>query len=193
MEPTADGPGYIWPKLEVRASQIAGNGVFAKEPLQFGTVIPIVGRQYDGTSSTPFSHGWVYDSSRFPDSEPDMPAHNGHPSLDTHKGVGSFGLAIAMMLNEDAHGVHNCVFMHNCVVVSRCVGAGEELTVYYGDAYEPIRQAEQYAMRPHAYYAHEPASVHALLKFDENMLFWYDVYACIRKWNALVFNGVKRC
>ena len=43
LQPVEDGPGFIWPGLEVKNSPGKGNGVFATKDIPAGTEIPILG------------------------------------------------------------------------------------------------------------------------------------------------------
>jgi hypothetical protein len=137
--PQCIAPGkYEWDLLEVKTSlQInAGNGVFAKQSLPIGTMFPIVGKAFPNNKES--SHGWTY-YSRTPERSID-----GHPTIHPHKGVGSFGLAIAMMVNESASSAPNCIFWENYLVVAQAIGKGEELYVDYGEAHASYRQAAGY-------------------------------------------------
>ena len=42
LQPVEDGPGFIWPGLEVKSAPGKGNGVFATEDIPAGTEIPIL-------------------------------------------------------------------------------------------------------------------------------------------------------
>jgi hypothetical protein len=116
--PKYDG-GFYWPELEVKQSneKNAGNGLFAKVPLRAGTVIPSLGvlTKKKGTH--------VYDG------------QDGNPKINPFKGVGNWGLSIAMMANEPLRKKPRCKFMRGYLVVAMHVKAGEELTVYYGNNY----------------------------------------------------------
>jgi hypothetical protein len=60
LQPVEDGPGFIWPGLQVKNSPGKGNGVFATEDIPAGTEIPILGEPYwDEPSAEQESHSWV--------------------------------------------------------------------------------------------------------------------------------------
>ena len=99
---------YEWTELEVKISTETGGGkgVFATQDLEVGTMIPIVGQLHQGTQPTDdenLTHCWEY---RF---KKPTQYINGHPDINPYKGVGSYGLAIVMMLNEK-HVVVKCLF-----------------------------------------------------------------------------------
>ena len=133
---TEDG-NFKWNELEVKTSgQGGGKGVYAKQDLKVATVVVIFGvpvSKWTHHDHGP-SHGWV--RKKVGVKKENQPKLDGHPSLYPYKGVGSFGLAIAMMLNEPTKGKPSCIFKFNSVVVQRRIKKGEELTVFYGDVYE---------------------------------------------------------
>lgn len=138
---------FRWPKLAVRPSGVpgAGNGLYAAEDLPAGTAIPILGKtitraKFDEIQfSLQATHLWSNHTHDL--------ILDGTPNYYPHKGVGSGGLAIAMVANEP-HGrrAPTCVFKMECLVVAKRLRAGEELTVYYGPDYEPIRQLHGYTL-----------------------------------------------
>ncbi len=142
---------WIWPLLEVKQSIQTNhpcNGVFTKHILRKKTMIPVIGikllqtdhdirmfyrysKNIADTTFPPgtFTHGWdVTDYSI-----------NGNPKLFTHEKVGSFGLAIAMMVNEPTNDQPNCIFKQNHLITIKTIQPGEELTVYYGSDYDSHR------------------------------------------------------
>jgi hypothetical protein len=146
LQPKEKGDrGYTWPALAVRQSQQnvgGGLGVFATRKLKPGIMIPILGHrvaQADG-----LTHGWVYYGSI-------KGAVDGHPSINPYKGVGSFGLSIAMMVNEPTRAKPNCIFKMDHIVIAEPIRKGEELTVYYGKNYELIRRIKGYTLRNNTY------------------------------------------
>ena len=48
LQPVEDGPGFIWPGLEVKNSPGKGNGVLTTQDIPAGTEIPILGQRYWG-------------------------------------------------------------------------------------------------------------------------------------------------
>jgi hypothetical protein len=67
MKPTKapDKQAYIWPQLEVRQSNEAnaGYGVFASQPIRYGTMIPIILKPTSSVQSKEYiwkSHGFIY-------------------------------------------------------------------------------------------------------------------------------------
>jgi hypothetical protein len=148
IEPRAEGNGFVWDDLALKPTGQGGggSGVFATRDLPVGTTIPIVAVEVEDWDEAKHgaSHGWVRYVVKL--KEDDRPKLDGHPSVHPFRGVGSFGLAIAMMLNEPSRGKPNCVFRLNAVVVQTRVPANTELTVFYGDMYEQIRQAAGYSL-----------------------------------------------
>jgi hypothetical protein len=122
---------FVWNDLEVKRVRGRGKGVFAKKDLPAGTAIPIWGVEVKEWEENDYeaSHGWARRIA--PRQKLD-----GHPSVFPHKGIGSFGLSIAMMLNEPSKGRPNCLFLEDSVVVQTDVHRTEELTVWYGDEYD---------------------------------------------------------
>jgi len=93
---------YMWDALTVGTSKekAAGFGVFATKTLAAGTMIPIVGKRLSRSridqmeKLSQLTHAWV---------DTDLQPVDGHPRYNPHLGVGSFGLAIAMLVNEPCH------------------------------------------------------------------------------------------
>ena len=133
----ADGSGYKWDMFVVKPSTFptAGNGVFAKLSLEPGIWIPILGMPLTPTQAWDKTHSFILDKNK---------AIDGCPTLYPHKGVGSLGMAIAMMVNENSRHPPNCAFFDGYLVTYRHIAAGEELTVYYGGAYDAVRLAQGY-------------------------------------------------
>ena len=125
---------YEWDDVEVRDSVLfSGKGVFAKKKIKMGTMFPILGKVVDNfeneNSLHKSSHGWIYT-----DNEIAIKV-DGHPSIRPFQGVGCFGMAIAMMANEETRErPPTCQFINNCLVATGDIEAGEELTTFYGDA-----------------------------------------------------------
>lgn len=141
--PQNDGKiNYKWSGLEVKQSHGRG-GVFATKNIPRGTLIPILGsitKKPPSAADNTDTHNWQYLN------QPGIKGItiDGRPHINGHRGIGSFALGIAMMLNESDRP--NCIFKYNYAVVVRDVKAGEELTVYYGPAYEGIRRRHNYTI-----------------------------------------------
>jgi len=136
LQPDWDGKGFYWPDLEIKDTGKKGKGVFAARDLPEGAEIPILGKiQEEGEYSQ--THSWQrYDRSRPVNHKPQF--IDGHPKINPHKGVASFGLSISMMLNES--GRPNCVFRQsNYVQLARDVKKGQELTIFYGNSREMLK------------------------------------------------------
>ena len=129
LAPRRGGDGsYAWDDFEVRASgegPDAGLGLFATRALSAGLMVPIVGELVASeeealrlVAADEFTHGYQYDDGRYVDAR----AHLG-------------GLAIWARANEPTRKRPNCVYKLDCLVTARRVRKGEELVVYYGDAY----------------------------------------------------------
>ncbi len=132
---------YEWKEVEVRQSKEkgAGSGVFAQKNLPVGVMIPIIGNFQSGEVPTELTHGWQYQRQPY--------FVDGDPTQNPHKGVGNFGLSIAMMCNELTKGVHNCVFRLDYLVTALPIKKGEELTAYYGDWYDKHREDKGYSLK----------------------------------------------
>ena len=141
---------YDWPMLEVKPSSETGggNGVFAVETLMPGTMIPILGKPMSENSvrkrieENTFTHGyqyqWIFNKKGV----------DGHPRENKFQNVGTFGLAIAMMINESSSNkAPSCIFKMDHVVVAKRIAKGQELTLYYGSAYETIRKRLGYTVK----------------------------------------------
>jgi hypothetical protein len=143
LEPTKEGQRkYVWEGLEVRKTK-HGNGVFASKNLKKGLMIPILGLPlYKQPVKPADTHHWEYQNNSLKGVHID-----GRPKakpFHSYQGVGSFGLAVAMMLDESTRP--NCFFKFNYLVVGRTVKAGGQLTTWYGDSYQEIRQREGYKL-----------------------------------------------
>jgi hypothetical protein len=122
---------YIWDEIEIRPSKCMGGfGVFAKKNLPPGLMIPIVGHIVHNSQlhARNISHVWKYSAHSYLKGY----SIDGHPSRDT------FGLAIAMFINESSHKRMNCIsrIYSECVIVAQNIKKDEELTFYYGSRYE---------------------------------------------------------
>ena len=119
MLPSWDGQGWIWPQLEVKTSEQpgAGLGLFAKAPLRSGTMIPYRGR------STTNCGTYVFEG------------QDGDPAINPYKGIGNGGWSVVALANEPTRKKPRCILFRTCLVVAQPIGVGEELTVYYGEAY----------------------------------------------------------
>ena len=106
-------------------------GVFAARDLPVGLWIPITGRPLGDPPSYPRSREYC-----FPRRQP-FQAIDGDPEFHPFKGVGCFGLAVAMMLNEpsDAHTHANCMYSRDFVVTTATLKKGQQLLVDYGPSY----------------------------------------------------------
>lgn len=134
---------FEWKELEVKPSleSDSGDGVFAKQDLPVGTMFPIVGKLHEGKMAMKV-HGWQYISSGFKE-----PTYiDGDPSINPHKGIGNFGMSIAMMPNERTMGIHNCRFRFDYLIVAEPIKKGDELTVYYGKDYDTVRKQRGYSL-----------------------------------------------
>ena len=131
------GGYFTWPNLKIKQSreENAGKGVFATRALPVGTMIPIIGK----TVQEADDYCW----SRYRHNKNIL---SGNPIYNSYKGVGCFGLAIALMANESMYKKVNCKFRFDYLVVVDHIKAGEELTVFYGHSYEPIRKRKGYSM-----------------------------------------------
>jgi hypothetical protein len=132
---------YVWDGLEVKQSKEkgAGLGVFATKALPVGTMIPIIGQHHPGAAPSALTHAWEYYGKA-------RGYIDGNPSIKPFKKVGNYGLSIAMMINESTTKIMTCKFKKDHVVVATRLKAGEELTVYYGPAYEKHRKKHGYTM-----------------------------------------------
>jgi hypothetical protein len=149
VQPLSGSAGFAWPCIEVRMSTIekGGAGVFATQNLKPGLMFPLIGRsipedtfaqmQQNGTCT----HCWV--TTRGP--------VDGHPSINPFHNVGNRGLSIAMMINEPTRTKPNCIFKLDHVITARRIRKGEELTIYYGAQYEPIRRRLGYSLDKNKY------------------------------------------
>lgn len=128
LQPKVSKKGVEWPGLEVRESSSKGMGVFTRYKLNTGTMIPILGKVFDGEQpGTQKTHAWQY-YDIFPPQWID-----GSPDLHPYKRVGNYGFSIAMMINEPAElEEQNCVFYANFVVLMKDIPKNTELLTYYG-------------------------------------------------------------
>jgi hypothetical protein len=132
---------YRWEEIEVRqsGSEGKGMGVFANQDLAPGLMIPIAGMRIPAHMASGRTHAYVRSGSDC--------AVDGSPGFNGHRGVGSFGLAIALMANEpDQQQDLNCCFRVDYLMTYKPIAKGSELLVDYGVAYEPIRRAQGYRL-----------------------------------------------
>ena len=114
--------------------------MFASVDLTPGTIIPILAKkitqaEFDKLKKSHTAiHIWDYYQSK------DNIILNGDPKLNTH------GLNISMLINEPSKKMPNCIFKLNSIVVAMPIKKGEELYVYYGRAYEPVRKKMGYSL-----------------------------------------------
>ena len=155
LQPTKVGEcEYIWDGLETKSTVTAGLGVFATKPLLAGAMIPIIGKKMSESEvekrkqKHELVHAWIKNTLTGP--------VNGDPSISPYKNVGNYGLSIAMMLNEPSRKKPNCIFKLDHVVVAQRVKAGEELTIFYGDDYKPVRIMKGYALDKNRFYHNAP-------------------------------------
>jgi hypothetical protein len=140
-------PVFEWPMVELRPMPYGGIGVFALEAIWAGATFPHLGttlREPEGDHPSD-SHAWTYDILTL--SEMAGWRVDGRPtSMCPHKNIGSFGLALTMLVNEDLDGVHTCVFSDNSLMVAIDLKPGDQLTAYYGEAHERIRNVQNYSL-----------------------------------------------
>ena len=113
-----------------------------RQPNSPGLMIPILGKRVAQTDG--LTHGWLYYGSV-------KGGVDGHPSFANYKGAGSFGLSVAMMINEQTRKKPNCIFKCDHVIIAQPIKKGEELTVYYGKAYDVIRKLKGYNLDKNRY------------------------------------------
>lgn len=149
VEPTTDGTcEFSWYMLEIKKSNEprAGNGVFATEHLKPGLMFPILGtpvsweEAHTREENLDFTHGWFFDKIL------EQPI-DGDPKIKPYKKIGTFGLAVTMMINEPLYKKPNCIFKLDYVLVAKPIKKGEELTIYYEKDYEPIRKKLGYSLK----------------------------------------------
>lgn len=143
---------YVWTEVYVGPSTVAEkrtsererrqHGVFAKCDLEPGLMFPIAGRRADPKSSQMFHVYEIKTSSG-------KVLIDGDPSLHPYRSIGSFGLAVAMMVNEAASPEvsPNCYFDGGYLCVCRRITKNEELLTYYGPQYEGKRKQAGYMDR----------------------------------------------
>lgn len=125
-------PTITWPTLEVKTSKVsayAGLGVFAKDSLPVGSMIPVMGAR-DAEVCNNMYLKRTQDGSVI----------NGDPHINPYNGIGSHGASIALMVNEPSRGKPNCLFVNktDCLITNKRIRAGSELTVHYGDGYRRV-------------------------------------------------------
>ena len=140
--PTHQGPGkYVWNDVYVgKSTQMhGGQGLFAKWDLEPGLMFPIAGCRAPPNLENQ-SHAYAITTSE------GKVLINGSPDLYPHGGIGSFGLAVAMMANETVtpDRAPNCQLYNDYLVVFRRTYRGEELLTYYGPQYEETRRKAGY-------------------------------------------------
>ena len=131
---------YRWRQIEVRQSGSGekGMGVFATQDLEPGLMIPITGMRIPAHVADGRTHAYARSGTA---------AVDGHPGFNSHRGVGSFGLAIALMANEpNQQQDQNCCFRTDYMMTYKWIAKGCELLVDYGDAYESVRRAQGYRL-----------------------------------------------
>ena len=136
---------YMWDEVYVgKSTQVhGGQGLFAKWDLVPGLMFPVAGCRAS-PNHVHQSHTYVIKTS----SEGKV-LINGAPDLYPHNGIGSFGLAVAMMANEivTADGFPNCQLYEDYLVVFRTIHKDDELLTYYGQQYESTRGEAGYKDR----------------------------------------------
>jgi len=180
LQPDYDGIGFFWKDLELKDTGKKGKGVFCTRDLEAGTTFPILGMVKDeGDYSR--THSWEkYDRSR--PVELKKTYIDGHPSINPHLGVASFGLSISMMLNES--GRLNCVFRQsNYVQLVRKVKQGQELTVFYGNSreMEKIRREQGYSISHDPNTITKPPEVGTPAQRVSNWKFWMGTILLLEK------------
>ena len=185
IQPTKEDTGYVWEDLELKQSQEkgAGCGVFATRKLKVGEMIPIVGAKVDANHNG--THDWTYYGRALKGTV------TGDPSINPYKGIGNYGLSIAMMLNETTTKKPNCKFTLNHVVVALPVKKGQELFVHYGDTYEPTRILMGYsdAMKKNKYLGEEQEyTLFDALKYPPPK----ERNGNIEKWNGVIAKGIPQ-
>ena len=143
--PRLQGKGkYVWDEVYVgKSTQGHGmQGLFARYYLEPGLMFPICGCRAS-PNLTHQSHTYEIHTSE------EKALINGSPELYPHGGIGSFGLAVAMMANETvtAERAPNCQLYQDYLVVFRRIHKDDELLTYYGSQYEKTRQEAGYRDR----------------------------------------------
>lgn len=143
--PTQQGPGkFVWDDVYIgKSTQMhGGQGLFAKWDLEPGLMFPIAGCRAPSNLENK-SHAYAITTSE------GKVVINGSPDLYPHGGIGSFGLAVAMMANETvtADRAPNCQLYNDYLVVFRRTHQDEELLTYYGPQYEETRREAGYRDR----------------------------------------------
>ena len=135
---------YVWDDVYVGKSTQAqgGSGLFAKCLLEPGLMFPIGGCRA-APDLAHQSHTYQIQTSE------GKVLINGSPDLFPHRGIGSFGLAVAMMANETvaADRAPNCQLYEDFLVVFRRIHKDDELLTYYGPTYEKTRREAGYRDR----------------------------------------------
>ena len=142
--PRLQGKGkYVWDEVYVgKSTQGHGmQGLFARYYLEPGLMFPICGCR--ALTHQSLSHTYEIHTSE------EKALINGSPDLYPHRGIGSFGLAVAMMANETvtAERAPNCQLYQDYLVVFRRIHKDDELLTYYGSQYEKTRQEAGYRDR----------------------------------------------
>ena len=121
LEPNLTG----WPTK----TGAAGNGLIAKTAIDRGTMIPILGRISKECILPTHSRSHLYKS----DKTNGGYYLDGHPDIQPHRGIGSRGLAIALMANEPTRtSKANAYFSCGYLIIRKNLKAGEEILVVYG-------------------------------------------------------------
>lgn len=131
---------YFWPQLVVRNTLQKGLGVFAKEDICEGTLIPYLGLRLDKKQYQDLHKKTDFYTSKDLHYIIQSDTHtyiNGHPNFDTHH------LYLTSLLNEPEPGQRaNCRSLPLRpkqlglgVMTTRLIAKGEELSMHYGYAY----------------------------------------------------------
>ena len=106
-------------------------GVYAARDLTAGLWLPIAGRPLGSPPVYPTNIEYCYQRNA------PYQCIDGNPGFHAYNGVGCFGLALAMMVNEpgDALTHANCMFKMNFLVTTADIQKGQQLLVDYGPIY----------------------------------------------------------
>ena len=152
-----------------------GQALAATKPIATGTMFPILGIPvtnkllHDLATKHPHGlgceHAWKYQGPRHP------AGIVGGPHLLPHNGVGCLGAAIVMLANEPTASKPNCIFKYDCLITTKPIKAGQELQVWYGPDYDPIRKQKGYfaAIQQNKHITHGPTvhkTLNRLITFD---------------------------
>ena len=125
-----------------------GKAIVATERIPMGTMFPILGLPVtqklllDLASKVPGGLGceytWEYQGIDSPG------GIVGSPHILPFESIGCLGASIVMFANEPTTSSPNCIFKHNCLITTRRIRKGQELQVWYGSSYDPIRHSRGY-------------------------------------------------